>query len=285
MSPARLARRTLLYVFLTVSSVLMLCPVLYVVLGAFTTDDNFLNAGVLPIPNTLNLGQLAVVWQIVSGSYGVTLLRVGFYTTLTLLVGVLGGYTFSKLRFPGKRLMFFILLSGLVMPAVLMTLPQYILGARFPFAGGNDWLGQGGHGFIGEWPVLFIYGWVPPFAIFLLKQTFDMLPSDYEDAARVDGAGLFTILWRVYGPMLRPALAALAVLTFLAYWNDYLWPSLTIMGNPDWYPIAFVLNKTFGVTTSGAFLTVLMILWPPALVYLLLQRYFVQGLVASGLKG
>ena len=285
MSPARLARRTLLYVFLTVSSVLMLCPVLYVVLGAFTTDDNFLNAGVLPIPNTLNLGQLAVVWQIVSGSYGVTLLRVGFYTTLTLLVGVLGGYTFSKLRFPGKRLMFFILLSGLVMPAVLMTLPQYILVARFPFAGGNDWLGQGGHGFIGEWPVLFIYGWVPPFAIFLLKQTFDMLPSDYEDAARVDGAGLFTILWRVYGPMLRPALAALAVLTFLAYWNDYLWPSLTIMGNPDWYPIAFVLNKTFGVTTSGAFLTVLMILWPPALVYLLLQRYFVQGLVASGLKG
>jgi multiple sugar transport system permease protein len=263
----------------------MLCPVLYVVLGAFTTEDNFLNAGVLPLPNTLNLGQWAVVWQFVSGSYGVTLLRVGFYTTLTLVVGVLGGYVFSKMRFPGRRPLFFLMLSGLVMPAVLMTLPQYILMARFPFAGGNDWLGQGGHGFIGEWPVLFIYGWVPPFAIFLLKQTFDMLPSDYEDAARVDGAGLFTILLRVYGPLLRPALAALTVLTFLTYWNDYLWPSLTIMGNPDWYPIAFVLYKVYGVTTSGAFLTVLMILWPPALVFLVLQRYFVQGLVASGLKG
>ncbi len=84
---------------------------------------------------------------------------------------------------------------------------------------------------------------------------------------------------------LRPAQAALVTITFLAVWNDYLWPSLTIGGNPAWYPIAFILNSVTGVSLSGAFLVVLMILSPPALVFILLQRYFVQGLVASGLKG
>ncbi len=126
------------------------------------------------------------------------------------------------------------------------------------------------------------------FAIFLLKQNFDMLPNDYEDAAKIDGAGLFTILFRVYGPMLVPALAALTIVTFLTYWNDYLWPSLTIYGNPDWYPISFQLGNLGNralEASPGAFMNFLMVMWPPALVYFVLQRYFVQGLVASGLKG
>ncbi len=285
MTKRRMAQRALVYVFLTVSSIIMLCPVLYVVLGAFTTSENFLSAGVLPIPNTLNLEQMAAAWAAVRGAYLVTLLRVGFYLTLTLLVGVIGGYIFSKMRFPGRNRLFLLLLSGMVMPAILMILPQYVLAARWPLAGGNDLWGQGGHGFVGEWPILFMYGWVPPFAIFLLKQTFDMLPNDYEEAAKIDGAGLFTIIFRIYGPMLRPSLAALTVITFLGVWNDYLWPSVAIVSQPAWYPIAFILNSVSGVTLSGAFMVVLMILTPPALIYLLLQRYFVQGLVATGIKG
>jgi multiple sugar transport system permease protein len=263
----------------------MLCPVLYVILGAFTTNDQFLHAGVLPIPNTLNLPAIAEAWFWTRRAYAVTLLRVGFYLAVTLFVGVLGGYIFSKMRFPGRNQLFLLLLSGLVMPAILMIVPQYLLIAHFPFAGGNDWLGQGGHGWVAEWPVLFVYGWVPPFAIFYLKQVFDALPNEFEEAAKLDGAGFFTILFRVYGPLLRPALATLTVLTFLAVWNDYLWPSVTITGNLAWYPISFQLTAVLASTTPAAFMIILMILWPPALVFLLLQRFFVQGLVASGLKG
>lgn len=264
----------------------MIYPILYLVLGAFTTNERFMEAVFLPVPNTFNLRGLARTWEAVRGAYLVTLLRVSFYLVMTLLVGVMGGYIFSKLRFRGRHQLFMLMLSGLVMPSVLMILPQYILMARFPLAGGNNLWGQGGHGFAGEWPVLFMYGWVPPFAIFLLKQNFDMLPTEYEEAARMDGAGLFTIIFRVYGPLLKPALAALTVVTFLGVWNDYLWPSLTIAENPDWHPIAFKIGELVGGRGGpGTFMRILMVFWPPALVFFWLQRYFVQGLVASGLKG
>jgi multiple sugar transport system permease protein len=160
--------------------------------------------------------------------------------------------------------------------------------AWVPLAGGNNILGQGGHGFIGEWPVLFSFGWVSPFAVFLLKQGFDMLPTEYQEAARMDGAGIFTIIFKVYLPLLKPTIIALVLITFLNIWNDYLWPSLTITSNYAFYPIAFQIQGIGGGPSSNypaVMIRYLMAMWPPAALYFLLQRYFVQGLVASGLKG
>ena len=116
----------------------MIYPVLYVVLGAFTTPERFYEFSLLPIPNTLNWPSLVRTWHNVSGAYLVTLVRVGFYLVLTLFVGVTGGYIFSRFRFPGRGPLFLLLLSGLVMPPILMIVPQYILLARFPFANDND---------------------------------------------------------------------------------------------------------------------------------------------------
>lgn len=282
-------------VFLIVSSFCMVYPVLFMVLGSFTTGERFMQTRILPIPNTLNLELF--VWAMRSGvweGYTFTLLRVGFYVALTLLTSIIAGYVFSKMRFPGRNLVFLMFLSGMVMPQILMMVPMYLLAAWFPLAGGNNILGQGGHGFIWEWPVLFLYGWVPPFAIFLMKQTYDMLPTEYEESARVDGAGILTVIFRIYGPLLKPAIASLVIITFLAYWNDYLWPSLTITGNPDYYPIAFKIRSltpsTFWSPTGTTnfpevMVRYFLVTWPPAAVYFLLQRYFVQGMVASGLKG
>src|SRR5258708_37607121 len=109
------------------------------------------------------------------------MIRVAFYVLVTLLVGITGGYIFSKLKFPGKNKVVLLFLTGMVMPGVLMLLPSYLMMAWWPLAGGNNILGRGGHGLIDDWPVLFIGGWVPVFAIFLLKQSFDMLPTEYED--------------------------------------------------------------------------------------------------------
>lgn len=282
------------YAFLIITSFMMIYPVLFMALGAFTTNDQFLEAVILPVPNTLNLKLFqramgAGVWD----SYVFTLQRCLFYIGITLLVGMIGGYVFSKLRFPGKNKVFLLFLAGMVMPGIVMIVPMYLLMARFPLAGGNNILGQGGHGFIGEWPVLFAYGWVPPFAIFLFKQSFDMLPNEYEDAAKMDGAGIFTVIFRVYGPLLKPPVVALVIVTFLGVWNDYLWPSLTIAGHPEYYPIAYrvqtvILSDYSPVGTTdypAVMVRTFLATWPPALVYFLLQRYFVQGLVASGLKG
>jgi multiple sugar transport system permease protein len=277
------------------TSFCMIFPVLFMVLGSFTTPERFQETIILPIPNTLNLEEFA--WALKTGvweGYTFTMIRVAFYVLMTLLVGIIGGYIFSKMRFPGKNWFFLVFLSGMVMPMILMIVPMFLLAARFPLAGGNNILGQGGHGFIYEWPVLFLYGWVPPFAIFLLKQNYDMLPSEYEDAAKMDGAGILTVIFRVYLPLLKPAIAALVIITFLAYWNDYLWPSLTITGNPKYYPISFkiqsltprsVWSSTGIANFPGVMVQFFLVTWPPALVYFLLQRHFVQGLVAGGLKG
>ncbi len=286
--------RAFSYVFLSITSFVMIYPVLFMALGSFTTNNRFLEATILPIPNTLNIPLFnralgAGIWD----SYVFTMQRVLFYLAVNLTVGLIGGYIFSKLRFPGRNKVFLLFLSGMVMPGILMLVPMYLMMAWFPLAGGNNILGQGGHGFIGEWPVLFIYGWVPPFAIFLLKQSFDMLPTEYEDAAKMDGAGLFTVIFRVYGPLLKPPVVALTIVTFLGVWNDYLWPSLTISGRPQWYPIALRIQyvvlsdwSPVGTTDYPAIMVrTFLATWPPAAVYFILQRYFVQGLVASGLKG
>jgi multiple sugar transport system permease protein len=286
--------RILTYVFLSVSSFIMVYPVLFMVLASFTTTERFIETVVLPIPNTLNLAlyrsaMTSGMWQ----SYVFTLQRVLFYLLVNLLVGLIGGYIFSKLRFPGRSKVFLLFLSGMLMPGILMMVPQYVLIARFPLVGGNNILGQDGTGFIGDWTVLFVYGWAPPFAIFLMKQAYDMLPGEYEDAAKMDGAGFFTIIFGVYGPLLKPPMVALAIVTFLGIWNDYLWPSLTIAGHPQWYPITMVMQITvqrffspFGLSDYPAIMArTLLATWPPAAVYFILQRYFVQGMVASGLKG
>lgn len=286
--------RTLSYLFLSVSSFIMIYPVLFMALGSFTTNDRFLEATILPIPNTLNVelfsrALAAGVWD----SYLFTLYRCAFYISVTLLVGLFGGYIFSKLRFPGKNQVFLLFLSGMVMPGILMLVPMYLQMAWFPLVGGNDIWGRGGHGLIGEWPVLFVYGWVPPFAIFLFKQSYDMLPREYEDAAKVDGAGMLTIIFRLYAPLLKPPIVALVIVTFLGVWNDYLWPSMTIAGRADYYPIAYrvqtvILSDWSPVGTTdypAVMVRTFLATWPPAAVYFLLQRNFVQGLVASGLKG
>ena len=272
----------------------MVYPVLYMVLASFTTTPRFLETVIFPIPDTLNIelyrsAMAYGMWQ----SYVFTLQRVLFYLVINVLTGLIGGYILSKLRFPGRGKVFLFFLSGMLMPAILMIVPQYVLIARFPLVGGNTILGQGGTGFIGSWAILFAYGWVSPFAIFLMKQSFDMLPGEYEDAAKMDGAGFLTIIFRVYGPLLKPPLVALSIVTFLSVWNDYLWPSMTVAGHPEWFPITMVMQisvqkyfSPFGLSNYPAIMArTLLATWPPALVYFLLQRFFVQGMVASGLKG
>jgi multiple sugar transport system permease protein len=274
----------------------MIYPVLYMVLGSFTTQERLIETLLLPIPNTFNIDLFKTAFEGGAwGGYMITLIRVAFYLIVNLLVGITGGYVFSKINFPGKKQIYLLFLSGMVMPSILMIVPMFLMMAWWPLAGGNDILGRGGHGFIYSWQVLFIYGWVPPFAIFLLKQSFDMLPMEYQDAAKMDGAGIFTIIFRVYVPLLKPAIAALIIVTFLNIWNDYLWPSLALGSSWQWYPIA-VRVPTISISSRSAsslgatiypaaFIRVFLATWPPALVYFALQRYFVQGLIASGLKG
>lgn len=283
-----LVKKIATYGFLSVSSFIMVYPILFMLLGSFTTNQRFIDTLFLPVPNAFNIEMFKSAFMSVQHAYIVTLLRIVFYVIANLATGIMAGYIFSKLRFPGRNKLFLLFLSGLLMPSILMILPNFILMVRFPLAGGNNIIGQGGHGFFNEWPALILYGWVSPFAIFLLKQSFDMLPTEYEEAAKMDGANLFTIIFRIYGPLLKPAIVALTIIISVGYWNDYLWPSQAVISRMDLYPIAVALRDVYiggAGLYPGSMVRVLMAVWPPALIFLFLQRYFVQGLVATGLRG
>jgi multiple sugar transport system permease protein len=283
------------YAILILASTVLLYPLIFMVLGSFVTIEEYSRVRFIPIPTSLNLDQYFSVLKDILPSARITIIRVLWYIALALGVALFGGYVFSRLRFPGRNFIFMFFLTGLVVPAILTSLPTYVMLARFPLAGGNDILGVGGSGFINQWPALLILGMVDVFALFLVKQNYDMLPVEYEEAAVLDGASLFTIIFRVYAPMLKPALVAIVIITFVNVWNDYFFPLLLVAGNTDLTPIALRVQRVIynyavaaGLTAFPypvLFATATLICLPPVVLYLILQRYFVQGLSATGLKG
>lgn len=292
------AQTIAIYAFLILTCAIMLFPLIYIFLGSFTTFEEYiLTTTLVPTPTSLNTTAYEDVWPFLVGPLISTVFRVTWYVCLGLIVSLFGGYVFSRLDFPGKNFWFMFFLSGLLLPPILMSLPHYMMVARFPLAGGNSILGVGGSGFINEFPSLIVLGMVDVFAMFLVKQSFDMLPREYEEAAKLDGAGFFTIIFRVYAPLLRPALVAVVVIIFVVIWNDYFMPQLLVGGNSDVRPIAVAarlvgqelirMRGSVGTDTlyPQLFAATVIASMPPLVVYLLLQRYFIQGIASSGLKG
>jgi multiple sugar transport system permease protein len=280
----------LTYSILTAATLVVAYPLLFIVLGSFATTEEANAVPFLPMPHSFSLRTYQAILTTcrqegcVPVSGAITAARVLWYVGWTLLVSIFGGYVFARLNFPLKRWLFVFFLSGLMVPPLLTVLPQYILLARVPLFGDNDVFGRGGHGLINQWPALGVFGLVNVLALFLVKQNYEMLPPDYEEAARMDGAGTLRIIFQIYLPMLRPALVAVAVLECVEIWNDYFAPLVFVGGNADVSPIALTIQRLAGGGRNGDAAAVLMCI-PTVLLYLLLQRYFVQGLAGAGLKG
>jgi multiple sugar transport system permease protein len=290
----------LIYTILTTTSLVILYPLAFMLLATFTTPEQYYRTSFFPIPNAFDFHNYTPILTdcgqgCITGAILLTAVRALWYIGWALLVAVLGGYVFARLRFPLKNALFLFFLSGLMVPPLLTTLPLYIMLARFPLAGDNDIYGQGGHGFVNDWPALGMVGLVNVIALFLVKQNYEMMPSDYEEAARVDGAGTLRVIFQIYVPMLRPALTAVAILEFVGIWNDYFWPLIAVGGNRDITPVALTVQRLiYNYTQRQAetvadfpliFAAATLMSLPTVFVYLALQRYFVQGLVGVGIKG
>lgn len=289
-----------IYPILTVTSLVILYPLVFMLTATFTSPAQYYRTSFFPIPDFFDLrNYLPILTDCALGCIYqpmlTTALREVWYLAWMLVISIFGGYVFARLSFPGKNALFLFFLSGLMVPSILTMLPLYIMLARWPLIGGNDLTGQGGHGFINSWPALFMLGLLDVVALFLVKQNYEMIPADYEEAALVDGAGTLRIILQVYVPMLRPALTALSVLVFIAVWNDYLGPLIFVGGNKDITPVAVAVQRLiYGLTQRQAetiadfpliFGATTLMSIPPVVVYFALQRYIVQGLVGVGIKG
>jgi multiple sugar transport system permease protein len=297
--------RMLLYGVLIVGSIVMSYPLVFMIFGSLTDMQDFYATPWLPIPRKLYLDNYTTMFTrefMIRANFWLwvwnTLLRVAWYVIVPGTVAVLAGYVFSRLRFRGRDVAFYYLLSSLMVPGIVFWIPTYVMMARFPGAGGNNWMGQGGHGFVNDFPALMIPGLVNVFYIFMLRQTFYSIPGDFEEAARVDGATTLQVLWHVYLPMLKPVLTVLVIFQFVAIWNDYQWPLIVSSGNPNIWTVSLGVQKTLflGAQIKGfppgsfqdypfAFALATMATLPLIVLFLRLQTYFVEGVQGFALKG
>lgn len=197
----------------------------------------------------------------------------GAITALSLLVNTMAGYAFAKLRFAGRERVFQILLAALVIPGQVAMLPLFLMMKSFGLA--NNFGG------------VIVPALATVFGIFLVRQYARSIPDELLEAARIDGAGEFRIFLQIVLPMLKPVLVTLAIFTFMASWNDFMWP-LIVLNDQSLYTLPVALAslsrehiQDVEMMMAGAVITVL----PVLLLFLMLQRYYIQGLLLGSVKG
>jgi multiple sugar transport system permease protein len=243
------------------------------------------------------LANYTVAWN--AGGFSSYLTNTVIYAVVTgvsaTLTSALGGYTFARLRFPGRDKLFMIILAVMMVPGAVTLVPLFYVLVRWPLVGGNNILGQGGRGFYDTWWGLVLPGLFGPGTIFLMRQFFKTLPRELEDAARIDGCSEIGIWWRIAMPLSKPALITVLLLQFSESWNAYMWP-LVIARSPRLYTLQVGLQVFAthtaaqyvgyaeasgpGLQQAGAILTML----PIVVLFVAGQRYFTRGIQLTGFK-
>jgi multiple sugar transport system permease protein len=294
-APARRRRRfrptrALRYVILSAGAVLFVAPFAYMVTSSFQPLSEIFSYPPKWIPTDPTLqnyrdffgsGHQIGRW-IVNSAFTTAAI-----TVAQLFFSSLVAYTFAKRTFPGRDVLFFLMLATMMLPVQITVIPNYLILKGIPLFGGNDLSGIGGHGWLDSYWGIIMPNLVSPFGIFLLRQYMRSIPDELLDAARMDGAGHFRIYWKVILPLSRPALAALAIFTFQFWWAAFFWP-LIVVSSPELYtlPLGLALfqeqNRTvWNLIMAGSVLASI----PLIIVFLIFQRQFVRGISLQGMKG
>lgn len=222
------------------------------------------------------------------GRYALNSLVLAVANTLTnVALAALAGYAFARLRFPGRRLLFVLVLASLMVPYQVTIIPLFVIIRHMPLFGGNDLFGQGGIGWINSYWGLIVPGAVGAFGIFMLRQFFQTLPAELEDAARIDGAGELRIFWQIMLPLATPAVATLAIFSFQGGWNAFLWP-LLITTTDEMRTIQVGLTvfvQQYSTQWDQLMAATVAATLPIIAVFAVGQRLLVRGIAFTGLKG
>lgn len=284
-------RRLLLHLVLIVASFVMALPFLWMVSTSLKPADQIFVYPPQLIPRVF-------LWQNYTNAMAAAPFALYFRNTAIYAGGVLAiqiilcsmaGYAFARLPFPGRQAAFIAILATMMVPNQMLLIPLFVMLKHVPFGGGNDILGNGGNGWLDSFAGLIVPNAVTAFGIFLMRQFFSTLPGELADAGRIDGASEAQIFWRIMLPLTKPALATLGIITFQNAWNDFLWP-LIVTDTPSTRTLQLglqVFQDQNSADMNWAFLmaatTVVSI--PILIVFIVGQRYLVQGIALTGLKG
>jgi multiple sugar transport system permease protein len=264
----------------------MLGPFAWMLSAAFKTERGIFAYPPqwIPTPATLDnftslTRNLPFAPRLSDGAFKPGIVGNTFFMALAITAGqvttsALGAYAFARLRFPGREVLFALFLAGLIVPLEVRMVPIYLTVRQL--------------GWLDTYQGLIVPQLVTAYGTFLLRQFFRTLPAELEDAARIDGASALGIFLRITLPLSRPALATLAAIQFTTWWTAFLWPLIVTTGKLDTLTINVALNTfrnanatQWGPIMAGSTLAVL----PIIVVYLVAQRYFVEGIQLTGLSG
>jgi multiple sugar transport system permease protein len=273
----KIGRSLLLWlVFLPLAAIVMI-PLIYIVSRAFTHESNQFNFPIEWIPQPITLANFTHIFADVTLPvmkwFANSLIIATVGTIIVVFLSTLSGYAFARLEFPGKRQLFSLLLFSLMIPAAITLIPAFLL--------------------LRDLKLLNTYHaiWWPTAAsvvgIFLMRQHFYAIPRDLEDAARVDGASPFRIYWQICLPLVRGAMVALAIFTFLGMWNDLFWPLIVLSEREVLtLPVGLVIIQQGSYIQRGLAFAAAFIASAPVLVfYAIFQRKIIAGITTTGMAG
>lgn len=195
------------------------------------------------------------------------------YTVITLLSAAMAAFAFAKIRFPGNELLFRCYLATMMIPTQVTMIPLFVIMNKI--------------GLMDRYASVISPSIFRPFAVFMLIQQMRTIPNDYLDAAKIDGASIFTVFGRVVLPLCSSSLATLSITTFMESWNDYLWPLLMLTDrNKMTLPIALsTLNGQYATEYNVLMAGSLVSMIPIIVIYICAQKYFKNGMMSGGIKG
>ncbi len=253
---------------------IMLFPLYWMAVTAIRPHEEIYQALVTLVPAHATWDNFRLLWSrypIVSWLSRSLFIAVAS-VVITVFVNLLAGYTFAKFSFPGRNLLFFAILSTLMIPIQVILVPEFLI---------TSWLGLLNN----QWGVILPRA-AEAFGIFMVRQFMVSIPDELLEAARLDGAGEFSIFMRIVLPLSKPVIAVLVILTFMWRWNDFAWP-LVVLTEQANYTVPLGLNLVRGEVNPewGQVMALALIaLAPMIVVFLLFQRYLIQGIANTGLK-
>jgi len=275
LSSARLRRSIALHLFLTPLALIWLFPLWMMVVFSTMPDNGIFSPGIelLPHGNFVdNFNNLQRDTNFV-GAIGISVSVAVTYTFLSVLLTSMAGWALARYNFVGKGAVVAIILGTITLPYSVVLIPQFIMVAR-DFQLANTWI------------ALIVPPLFNSLGVLFMRQAFSMMPADLFDAARVEGVKEWRIFLFVALPLARPMLAALAIILFLASWNNYLWP-LLINSQPGSMTAPVALGTLIGLTKvswGGIMAGAVMLTVPMLVVFVLLQRHFIAGIAAGAVK-
>lgn len=279
--------RFLNYTFMAILGILFMFPIVFMLVTSFKTNETQVLRDVSDLTAFVPYGELGlqnyqdVFARAPFGRYMFnSIVVVGIMVSLGLIFNSMAAYALARMRWRLRGLMLSIIVALIIIPFEAVAVPMLQLVNSFPwFGGATTWLDS--------YHVQIIPFIADAFSIFLFYQFFIGLPKDLEEAALVDGAGRFRIYWNIIVPLSKPVFATVAILQFLAHWGDYLWPLMVTRGE-TYRPLMVGMQQFFGQQPRlwgdiMAFASMITI--PVLIVFLLFQRWFVQSVATTGVKG